>query len=57
VWKCDGTEAGQATAEAIRARQPEIAEEVLATKMDEAAAPSPKFEDETLGLKFTLTKR
>ena len=57
VWQCEETEAGQATAEAIRARQSEIAEEVLATKMDEAVEASPKFEDETLGLRFTLTKR
>ncbi|MCL2490857.1 MAG: DUF5915 domain-containing protein, partial [Propionibacteriaceae bacterium] len=58
VWTGDGSEAGEATAAAIRARQAEIAEEVLATKMAEAAVGGPsRFEDETLGLAFSVSVR
>ena len=55
VWASNGNQAGEATAEAIRARKDEIAEEVLATAMAEGPVESDnKFEDEALGVVFAV---
>jgi len=56
-WAADGTAAGDATANAIRAQQATIADEVLATTVVEGdvKAPAP-FGDESLGVVFSVAR-
>jgi len=63
TWWCDDSQAGKATADAVRARSSLIADEVLATTMTEAALVEPVetgstsvFGDESLGFTFTVAK-